>query len=220
MATNEDREDSSKARGTPPLMPRPGPTEVSSYQLRQLAPTQNISWPGGEFVWHAWMKCLDCRVMQLLRSGGLVYRKKQPFNHKQTVIIASRFISTGPPPLAPLLLLHPYPSPSVAPGNIQAQLHPMVWDEGGSFHMCTCKAVHQHTSTFSFLWQEFCWLSMESRWLSIPSGKPESVPKTRSDIHFHSEAKLGQKGTTQNITFPASPLSVNQWLMTKPEVDF
>lgn len=96
MATNEDREDSSKPHGTPALTPRPGPTEVSSYRLRQLTPTQNISWLGGEFVWHAWMKCLDCRVMQLLRSGGLVYRKKQPFNHKQTVIIASRFISLDP----------------------------------------------------------------------------------------------------------------------------
>lgn len=116
IATNEDREDSSKAHGTPPLMPRPGPTEVFSHQLMQLIPTQNISWPGGEFVWHAWMKCLDCRVMQLLRSGGLVYRKKQPLNHKQTVIIASRFIYLDlslapaihwpspfkPPPPAPL----------------------------------------------------------------------------------------------------------------------
>lgn len=208
MATNEDRGDRSKPRGTPPLKPRPGPTEVSSYQLRQLTPTQNISWPVGKFVWHAWMKCLDCRVMQLLRSGGLVYRKKQPFNHKQTVIIASRFISLHPSlaaaihwpaPFKTPRLLHPYPSPSVAPGKIQAQLHPTVWDEGGSFHMCTCKAVHPHMSAFSVLWRGFCWLSMESRWLSIPSRKLESAPKTskRSDIHFHSEAKLGQKGTTR-----------------------
>lgn len=115
MATNEDREDGSKPRGTPPLMPRPGPTEVSSYQLMQLTPTLNISCPGGEFVWHAWMKCLDCRVMQLSRSGGLVYRKKQPLNHKQTVIIASHFISLDPSLAAAIHWPAPFQPPPPAP---------------------------------------------------------------------------------------------------------
>jgi len=82
---------------------------TSSVRAELLVSNSNTSLPGSQRDWHAWLKCLDYRVMQLL-----YWLQRRALNHKP-VIIAPRFIFCVDLPHPPSISLPLNPPPPPLP---------------------------------------------------------------------------------------------------------